>query len=152
MKFKRKTTLEKGRLDIAPLIDVVLLLLIFFMLTSSFISQAGIRIDLPRAAASEPQDKESLVVSITKEGELYVDEEPVTWETFEERLVTGLALEPERVLVMKADQDVRHGKVVEVMSRARELGWRRLAIAAHPEREGRVERVFSEKNHKNLTP
>ncbi len=139
MKFKRKTSLEKGRLDITPLIDVVLLLLIFFMLTSSFISQAAIRIDLPPAAAAEPQDKESLVVSITEEGELYVDEEPVTWEAFEERLVTGLALEPDRVLVLKADQSVRHGKVVEVMSRARELGWRRLAIAALPEREERLE-------------
>lgn len=134
MKFRRKATIEKGRLDIAPLIDVVLLLLIFFMLTSSFITQAGIRINLPQSSSAEPQEKESLVVAISKDEEIYVNEERVTWEALEKRLAGGLSDDPERVLVIKADQDVRHGKVVEVMSRARELGWKRMAIAAHPDK------------------
>ena len=64
MRFKRHIELEKGQLDIAPLIDVVFLLLIFFMLTSNFISQKGIRVNLPSALSSKAAIKE--LKSITK--------------------------------------------------------------------------------------
>jgi len=122
-----------GRLDIAPLIDVVLLLLIFFMLTSSFITPAGLRVDLPESSVTEPQEKENLVVVVTEDGELYINDELISWETFRERLAADLSSEPDRVLILKADKETRHGMVVRVMSLAWELGWKRMAIAAHPE-------------------
>ena len=133
MKFKRKTSPEKGRLDITPLIDVVLLLLIFFMLTSSFITPSGLRVDLPASSVTEPQEKENLVVVITEGGELYLDDELTPWETFSDRLASEQAGGMDRVLILKADKETRHGTVVRVMSLARELGWKRMAIAAQPE-------------------
>ncbi|MFH1037953.1 MAG: biopolymer transporter ExbD [PVC group bacterium] len=132
MKFKRKTMLERGRLDIAPLIDVVLLLLIFFMLTSSFITPAGLRVDLPESSVAEPQEKENLVIVISGEGDLFIENEPVSWDSCRERLASSLAFSPKRVLILEADRQARHGVVVRVMSLARELGWKRMAIAAQP--------------------
>ena len=135
MKFTRKRTLEAGRLDIAPLIDVVLLLLIFFMLTSSFITPAGIRINLPQSSASEPQEKESMTISISEDEEIFFKEEKIHWSELKSSLISSRIRFPELILIIKADKNVRHGKVVEVMSSAQEAGWERMAIAAHPENE-----------------
>jgi len=121
-----------GRLDIAPLIDVVLLLLIFFMLTSSFITPAGLRVDLPESSVAEPQEKDNLVVGVSEEGEIYLDDELISWENLRERLVFTQSGGQDRVLILKADKETRHGMVVRVMSLARELGWKRMAIAADP--------------------
>lgn len=136
MKFKRKTALEKGRLDIAPLVDVVLLLIIFFMLTSSFITPSGLRIDLPSASAIEPQEREHLTVAISEEGEILIDDRPVSPEDLRERLAAALAAFPGRTLILEADRRSRHGTVVRVMSLARDLGWEKMAIAAQPEEMG----------------
>ena len=133
MNFQRKTEFKMGRLDIAPLIDVVLLLLIFFMLTSSFITPEGLRVDLPESSVTEPQERENLVVVISEEGELYLDDELISWETLQDRLAADLSGGQDRVLILKADKETRHGMVVRVMSLARELGWKRMAIAAQPE-------------------
>ncbi len=135
MKFKRKTALEKGRLDIAPLVDVVLLLIIFFMLTSSFITPSGLRIDLPSAESVEPQEKDHLTVTISEKGEIFIDEQSVTPEALRERLASALAADPGRTLILAADRQARHGVVVRVMSLARDLGWEKMAIAAEPEGE-----------------
>jgi len=121
-----------GRLDIAPLIDVVLLLLIFFMLTSSFITPAGLRVDLPESSVTEPQEKDNLVVVVSEEGELYLDDELISWGNFRVRLASNQSAGQDRVLILKADKETRHGMVVRVMSVARELGWNRMAIAADP--------------------
>lgn len=137
MKFKRKTALEKGRLDVAPLVDVVLLLLIFFMLTSSFITPSGLRVDLPSASAVEPQDRDHLTVVISEDSEIFIEEQPVPLEDLQDRLAASLAAFPGRTLILKADRGSRHGTVVRVMSLARDLGWEKMAIAAQPE-EGKV--------------
>ena len=132
MKFKRKRKLHAGRLDIAPLVDVVLLLIIFFMLTSSFISPLGLDIDLPESSQARSQDQENLVVTISAAEEIHIGDSPVAPEDIKAVLSREQALIPERVLVIKADRDARHGPVVNVMSAAREIGWERMAIAAEP--------------------
>lgn len=135
MRFKRKTALEMGRLDIAPLVDVVLLLLIFFMLTSSFITPSGLRIDLPSASALEPQERDHLTVTISEEGEFFLEDQPVSPEALRGRLAASLAASPGRTLILEADRGARHGTVVRVMSLARDLGWEKMAIAAQPDAE-----------------
>jgi len=124
--------MEKGRLDITPLIDVVLLLLIFFMLTSSFITQAGLRIDLPESTAAEPQERENLIIVVSEDDELYIEDELVSWGSCRERLASGLASSSDPVLILKADRNAHHGVVVKLMSLAKEIGWKRMAIAAQP--------------------
>ena len=127
MKFKRHTELEKGKLDIVPLIDVVFLLLIFFMLTSSFIFQPGIKVNLPKAITSEVLHKNSLIIIITKDDSIYLDERVITVDELTTRL--AIAAREDRPLLIKADRGASLGKVVEVWDLCREEGIAQINIA-----------------------
>jgi len=127
MKFKRRTELEKGKLDIVPLIDVVFLLLIFFMLTSSFIFQPGIKVNLPKAITSEVLHKNSLIIVITKNDSIFLDERAITADELTTRL--SIAAKEDRPLLIKADRGASLGKVVEVWDLCREEGVSQINIA-----------------------
>lgn len=127
MRFKRKIFLEKGRLDIAPLIDVVFLLLIFFMLTSSFVFQPGIRVNLPKAVTSEVLHKELLVVAISGENEVFINERPVSYDELVSRIT--VAARDEQPLLIKADKESNLGKAIEVWDICRQMEVRQINIA-----------------------
>ena len=127
MKFKRRVFLEKGRLDIAPLIDVVFLLLIFFMLTSSFIFQPGIRVNLPRAVTSEILHKELLVIVVTDNNEIFINDRPVERDELISRIT--LAGQEEQSLLIKADKGADVGRVIEVWDICRQVDIKRISIA-----------------------
>ncbi len=104
--------MEKGRLDLAPLIDVVFLLLIFFMLTSSFVFQPGIRVNLPRAVTSEVLKKEVLVINVTDSDRIFINEREVSLEELSSR-ITVAAGSAQPVLI-RADKDAGLGRVIEI--------------------------------------
>ena len=134
MEFRRRRRSER-RLDITALIDVVLLLVIFFMISTSFIVQPGIKVKLPEAGTREEGAYEDLVVLITKEGELYYRDAKVTDAELRQRLEADARAEGESVLVIKADEQALHGRVVKVMDMAKAEGITRLAIATTPKPE-----------------
>ena len=127
MKFKRRTSLEKGQLDIAPLIDVVFLLLIFFMLTSSFIFQPGIKINLPKALTSEVIHRENLIIVITDDNSLYISDRLIDGEELSSRL--EIARKEAKPILIKADRKASLGKVVEVWDLCRAGGIEKINIA-----------------------
>jgi biopolymer transport protein ExbD len=127
MKFKRKVFLEKGHLDIAPLIDVVFLLLIFFMLTSSFIFQPGIRVNLPKAITSEVLHKELLVVTVTDANEIFINERPVGGDELVSRIT--LAARERQPLLIRADKKAYLGKVIEIWDICRQVDVKQINIA-----------------------
>ncbi|MDP8298444.1 MAG: biopolymer transporter ExbD [Candidatus Tantalella remota] len=127
MKLKRKVTIEKGHLDIAPLIDIIFLLLIFFMLTSSFIFQPGIRVKLPKAVTSEVLHKELLVVVVTDDNKVYVNERPVDTEELFSRI--SLAAREGQPLLIKADKASDLGKVIEIWDICRQVDVKQVNIA-----------------------
>lgn len=130
MRFKRKVFLEKGRLDIAPLIDVVFLLLIFFMLTSSFIFQPGIRVNLPKAVTSEVLHKKLLVITVTEDNELYLKERPISGDELVSRVT--MAGRDEQPLLIKADKDADLGKIIELWDLCRKVDIKQISIATTP--------------------
>jgi biopolymer transport protein ExbD len=127
MRFKRKIFIEKGNLDIAPLIDVVFLLLIFFMLTSSYIFQPGIRVELPRAVTSEVLHRELLVITVTATNEVYMNERPIS----DEELVSRVTLSSAdgQPILIRADKKADLGKVIEVWDICRKVNVRQINIA-----------------------
>jgi biopolymer transport protein ExbD len=127
MKFKRKIFLEKGRLDIAPLIDVVFLLLIFFMLTSSFVFQPGIRVNLPRAVTSEVLHKEQLVVIINDANDVFINERPVESDELISRIT--LAGNEDQSILIKADKKADLGKIIEIWDACRQVNIKQINIA-----------------------
>lgn len=131
MRFKRHVQLEKGQLDIAPLIDIVFQLLIFFMLTSSFIFQPGIRVNLPKAVTSEVIHEKSLIIMITANNYIYLNDRAITMSELASRL--RIAAKENKPLLIKADRRASMGKVVEVWDLCRDEGISQINIATSQE-------------------
>jgi len=131
MKFKRRTELKKGQLDIAPLIDVVFLLLIFFMLTSSFIFQPGIKVNLPKAVTSEAIHEKSLVILITSSDLVFINKRAITTKELDSRL--RIAAKEKKPLLIKADRRATMGKIVEIWDMCRDTGISQINIATSQE-------------------
>ncbi|MBL7158582.1 MAG: biopolymer transporter ExbD [Candidatus Omnitrophica bacterium] len=127
MRFKRRVSLEKGNLDIAPLIDVIFLLLIFFMLTSSFIFQPGIKINLPKALTSEVIQRENLIIVITEDSSVYIDERAIDKEELSSRV--KIAAQQSKPILIKADRNASLGRVVELWDLCRVEGVQKINIA-----------------------
>jgi biopolymer transport protein ExbD len=121
-------------IDIAPLVDIVFQLLIFFMLAASFVRNPVLDINLPKASARpKVQPKGAVTVYILKEGRsdrFRVDEEVVNETELKNVLGRRFAADPRTVLLIQADERVPHGDVVKVMSIGQEVGLVRQGIVA----------------------
>jgi biopolymer transport protein ExbD len=133
MRFQRHYSVTKGELNLTPLVDVILQQLIFFMLTSSFIMQPGIKINLPQATTSETITEKELLVSVSKEGAIFYGERPVTMEELERYLQQATAKGKDKVLIIKGDKKAEHGIIVSVMDIARRSGINKIVIGTIPE-------------------
>lgn len=133
MRFKGRMELEHGlkQIDIAPLIDIVFQLLIFFMLTSSFVMQPGIKVNLPKAVTSEVIKFENIDILITSENVTYLNGKVVT--TAELKTLLKQAAKRNQTILIKADRRASLGRVVEVWDLARELGITQINIATNQE-------------------
>ncbi len=131
MNFKPPEPL-KAEVNITQLIDVVLLLLIFFMISTSFVVQPGLKIQLPEAEASEADGEPGKNILLTEDGEIYFEKGRVVMEDLPELFEESDAKE---LLIIKADKTVPHGVVVEVMDYAKGAGFQRLAIATTPKKD-----------------
>ncbi len=131
MKFKRYSKLEHGReqLDIAPLVDVVFQLLIFFMLTSSFTFQSGINVKLPKAVTSEEIKEDNLIITITSEDVIYLGGKIITIKGLRE--VLGKPESKKMPLLIKSDRRASVGRVVDVWDLCRNSGIERINIATN---------------------
>lgn len=134
MKFKRNKRVENPP-DITPMIDVVFLLLIFFMLSTTFIVKPGINISLPKSSAEEiRKQKEEIEISISREGGFYLDGDKVDLETLKERFINAAKTSIESVVIINADEKASHGDVVAIMDMAKESGITKLAVATAPKK------------------
>ncbi len=136
MKFSRpRSRSEEVFINLTPLIDVVFLLLIFFMVSTTFATiRYGIKVDLPRTTTPEEKIEENIVISITKDNQIYLGKKWVK----EENLVSLLRKEIKRkgsLVIINADKEVKHGRVVRVMDLARKAGAGKLGILTAPEKE-----------------
>lgn len=128
MRFKSITAPEvKAGFDLTPLIDCVFNLLLFFMLTSSFIIQPGIRIHLPKAVTSEIVHEKSLVVTVTKENLIIFNENAVTVEDLATHFEKGT--KEDIPLLIRADRGASLGKVVQIWDLCRDVGLTKVNIA-----------------------
>lgn len=113
--------------DLTPLIDTVFLLLIFFMLTSSFVFQPGVRIHLPKTVTSDVMHKENVQITVSRGDRLYLGEAVVTLSELKSRLAP-LASSRQPVLI-RADRQASMGRIVEVWDTCRTLGISQVHIA-----------------------
>ena len=127
MKFKRRLKIEKGMVDLTPLVNVFFLLFIFFLFTSSFIFQPGIKVSLPKALTSEVIQQEGVVIMITANDKVYLNEREINADEIASNL--RLLAKTGTPLLIKADSKASLGRVVEIWDMCRNEGILQVNIA-----------------------
>ncbi len=125
MQFRIKRYI-KPVINIASLVDVLFLLLIFFMVTSAFVEQPNIKLELPSTKHSEVSKIENTVLTIARDGQLFLQDRPVDKKKLVKELRRVILDTGEEVLVLKADKEVSYGIVVDIMDDARGAGFKKV--------------------------
>lgn len=119
--------------NLTPLIDMAFILVIFLVTTSSFVKEAGVDVDRPKAQTALPKERASIVVAVSEEGDIWLDAQAVDIRALRGHIERRYAKNPEGSLVILADRASLTGRVIEVVDQARLAGVTSIAIAASPE-------------------
>ncbi len=124
---------RKVRIEIIPMIDTMFFLLVFFMVaTLSMTVQRGMPVNLPAAVSAKADIPQTLSITIHQAGEIFLDKEPISIGDLASRLRAAKAQTIEPSIVVNADEDARHGRVVEVLDAVKQAGLAKVAIATKP--------------------
>lgn len=115
MELKRRNRVN-AEFSMASMTDIIFLLLIFFMITSSAISQSAIDVKLPQAVSVNPSTQDPTTVSIKEDGKYYVNDQEIQKQDLEKYLVNALKSEQTPAFTIRADENTKHKDVVFVMS------------------------------------
>jgi len=127
MRFKRRARMEGSLIDMTPMVNVFFLLFIFFVFTSSFIFQPGIKVNLPKAVTGEIVQGESAVMIITKDDRTFLNEREISPDELLSKL--KIMSRDKASLLIKADARASLGKVVEIWDLCRSEGVSQVSIA-----------------------
>lgn len=117
-------------LELTPLIDVVFLLLIFFMVSTTFVDIAtGININLPQSTVQENIPLREITVSIDNGGAIYINKTKVTLDNFESEMYKVIEKNQSQSVVIKADKNLDYGLVVDIMTKSKSVGAKELNLA-----------------------
>ena|SRR5215470_7078904 len=137
MAFEQESNDSISQINITPLVDVMLVLLIIFMVTAPILQQ-GVNIDLPQVVTGPLEGKdEQLVVTVTREGKVQLNDSPLKVDELQKKLTAVLQARPDREVYLRADKNVAYGKVVEVMAAVRNAGVRKLGMVTEPLKDER---------------
>ena len=137
MNFRSRERRVDSDFNLVPLVDVMAMLLFFFMMATTFVGAAGVDIKLPSSrTARQQQSVDKVDISVTQAGDLYWDNAPLPESALLSRLAQTHAANPDALVVIRADTHAMHGRVFTVMEAAREAGLNRIAVAAEGEGAG----------------
>ena len=121
---------EDAAIDMTPMLDIVFIMLIFFIVTTSFVKEAGIQVNKPEANQATKEPSANIFIAIRDNGEVWMDKRQVDVERVGANLERMLAEQPTDLVVIQADKESEHGRVVEVMDQVKEAGIDKISIAA----------------------
>jgi biopolymer transport protein TolR len=119
-------------INVTPLVDIMLVLLIIFMLTANLIAKQAIEVELPKAAQGTTPTPTTLAVMLTKDGQMYLNGQPVTPAQLRSDVTAALKQDPKTQAIIAGDKDVSHGRVVWVLDVIKSLGVVSFAIQIDP--------------------
>ena len=128
MQFRTRKKRSRVLINITSLIDVLFLLLIFLMVSSTFLEQPGIKLELPPAETAVVVDQEEFTLFVDKNGKLFLNNLEISMDGLEAKLKEALPGMKDGSLILKADQDVSHGIVVRIMDSVKKSGVKKLVI------------------------
>jgi biopolymer transport protein ExbD len=126
---------DEAELDMTPMLDVVFIMLIFFIVTTSFVKESGVSVSSPQAQTASQQENVNIFIAITAGGEVWVDRRPVDPRSVRAIVARLHADNPEGSVIIQADEDSATGMLVEVMDQVRLAGVEKIAIAADRQAE-----------------
>ncbi|MBV2121871.1 MAG: biopolymer transporter ExbD [Candidatus Thiodiazotropha taylori] len=128
---------ESGELaiNLTPLIDMVFILLIFFMVTSSFVKETGVEVDRPSAATATMKQQAAILIGVTHKGEVWIDKRRVDVRAVRANVERLHAENPEGAVVIMADREAPTGVVIRVLDQSRLAGVDSVSIAATQDQE-----------------
>ena len=121
-----------AEINVTPLVDIMLVLLIIFMLTAHLIARQAIEIELPRAAQSTALPPTTLAIALKADGELFLNDKPVTAAALRDAIKAAVARDPKTQAIIAGDKRVSHGRVVWVLDTVKALGITQFAIQIDP--------------------
>ncbi|MDN5353360.1 MAG: biopolymer transport protein ExbD [Candidatus Cloacimonadota bacterium] len=133
-----KSRLKKQRISSLGLIsftDVIFLLIIFLLISSNFVTHAGIKVDLPGAATHQNEFTKNISITYTKDDKIFVGEQQVDWNNLAEVLSARLIEDPQQVVVIRADQEIALKKIVKIIDLAKLSGTERFFIATQIQKQ-----------------
>lgn len=117
-----------AEINIVPFVDIILVILIIFMVTTPFIMKPSINVDLPQAASGEESAPSNLNITMTAEGKIMLNGEPSTQEAVKTLAAKAIQQNPETQAIISADKQVPHGEVVSVIDSVKTAGVKKFAI------------------------
>jgi len=121
-----------AQINVTPLVDVMLVLLVIFMVTAPIIQQ-GVQVNLPQTKAGAiPGTEEFLIVTVAKNGKIYLNDNPMSLGELGEKLRAIRKLQADKQVYLRADQDVRYGIVMKTIAEIKQAGIERLGMVTRP--------------------
>jgi biopolymer transport protein ExbD len=130
MRRRRTREADESEVNLTPMLDVVFIMLIFFIVTASFAKEAGIDINRPNAATAEVKQKGNILIAISDTGQIWIDKRRVDVRAVRANIERLYAENPQGSVVIQADTDSKNGLLVAVMDAARQAGVLNVSIAA----------------------
>lgn len=120
---------EEAGIDMTPMLDIVFIMLIFFIVTTSFVRESGIDVNRPVAESAQRQDQGNILIGISASGEVWIDKRAVDLRAVRANIQRLHAMNPESAVIIQADKEARTGLLIEVMDQVRLAGIENVSIA-----------------------
>lgn len=127
----RKGNKRPLELNIAPLIDMIFILLIFFMVTTSFVRETGVEVHRPVASTAATHEKSGILIGVTKDNRVFIDNREVDIRAVRAHVERALAENPESGVIIVADKESNTGAIIQIMDGCKIAGAESVAVAAH---------------------
>jgi biopolymer transport protein ExbD len=121
---------EEAAIDMTPMLDIVFIMLIFFIVTTVFVKEAGIEVKKPGASESVMPKNANIFIAITDKGKVWMDKREIDIDKVRPNLERLMAEQPSDVLIIQADENAEHGVVMQVMDQIKAAGIDRISIAS----------------------
>ncbi|HSH28183.1 MAG TPA: biopolymer transporter ExbD [Wenzhouxiangella sp.] len=130
---RRHAQRDEAEINITPMLDIVFIMLIFFIVTTSFIRETGVEVDRPTALTSEPRPQGNVLIAIRDNDEVWMNKQQIEIHQVRSEVERAKAENPESAVVLIADESARTGMLIEVMDQVQAAGINRISVSAEPE-------------------
>ena len=120
---------EDAAIDMTPMLDIVFIMLIFFIVTTVFVKEAGVDVNKPNGSLAVMPKNANIFIAVTEDGKVWMDKREIDTDSVRANLDRLMAEQPSDVIIIQADKEAEHGLVVEVMDQIKMAGIDRISIA-----------------------